>query len=123
MSETHFQFVDSKQNCCMIFLVTKQLCDIIVFLSEVDVRILTNQIVSISNDLSCISGEYSLSRRHTKCNLPFDSSANFIRGFYFNMCKLLRVYAFVDMYEKSLWQMFKVINKSCLKYCSKKFKK
>ena len=106
LSETHFQFVDSKQNHFMIFLVTKQPCDIILFLSEVDVRILTNQIVSVSNDLLYISGEYSLSKRHTKCNLPLDSSANFIRGFYFNMRKLLRAYSFVDMYEKTLWQMF-----------------
>ena len=62
-AETHFQLVDSKQNRCMIFLVSKQPCDIIVFLSEVYVGIFTNQIISISNDVLCVSGEYDLSTR------------------------------------------------------------
>ena len=129
LCETHFQFVDSKKNRCMIFLAAKQACDIIFFSSEVYVRILTNQIVSFSNDLLCISGEYGLSTRHTKLNLCLDSSANFICGFYFAMSKLLRVYPFVDMYEKFvpnfhyLPETFKIISKSYLEYCSKKFKK
>ena len=56
-SETNFQLVDSKQNRCMYFLAVKQPCDVVVFLSEVYVRILTNQIVSISNYIFCMSGE------------------------------------------------------------------
>ena len=53
-SETHFQLVNSKQNRCMYFLAVKQPCDIIFFLSEVYVRILINQIVSIFNDIFVI---------------------------------------------------------------------
>ena len=99
-------------------MIAKQPCDIIVFLSEVYVRNLTNQIVSISNDLLCMSGEYGLSTRHTKRNLFVDSGINFIVGFYFDMCKLLTAYPFVDMYEKFvpnvnyLTEAFKIINKS-----------
>ena len=61
----------------------------IVFLSEVYLRILTNQIVSISNNLLCLSGEYGLSKRCEKRELFLDSCANFIHTFYFDMCKLL----------------------------------
>ena len=50
-SETHCRLLDSKQDRCMNVLVVKQPCDIIVYLSEVYVRILYNQIVLISNDL------------------------------------------------------------------------
>ena len=92
LSETYFQLVDSKQNRRMIYLVAKQPCGIINFLSEVYVRILTNQIVSISNDLLFMSGKYGLSTRHTKRDLFLDSGANFICGFYFNMCKLLTLF-------------------------------
>ena len=105
-------------------MIAKQPCDIIVFLSEVYGRFLTNQILSISNDLLHMSGEYGLSTRHTKRNL----FVNFIGGFYFDMCKLLTAYPFVDMYEKFvpnvhyLTETFKIINKSYLEYCSKTFK-
>ena len=92
LSETYFQLIDSKQNRRMICLVAKQPCGIINFLSEVYVRILTNQIVSISNDLLFMSGKYGLSTRHTKRDLFLDSGANFICGFYFNMCKLLTLF-------------------------------
>ena len=127
--ETYFQLVDSKQNRCMNFLVVKQPCDIIVSLSEVYVRILTNEIVSISNDLLCMSGEYGLSTICEKRNLFLDSSANFICGLYFDMCKLLRADTFVYMYEKFvpnvdyLVETLKIINKPYLEYCSKKFNK
>ena len=105
--ETYFQLVGSKQNRCMNFLVVKQPCDIIVSLSEVYVRILTNQIVSIFNDLLRIQ----------------------VSIFYFDMCKLLRADTFVCMCEKCLpnvaysAETFKIINKPYLEYCSKKFNK
>ena len=50
-SETHSRLVDSKQNLCKNFLVVKQPCDSIVYLSEVYVRILSNRIALISNNL------------------------------------------------------------------------
>ena len=107
----------------MIFLAGKNPCDIIVFLSEVYVRILTNQIASISNDLLCMSGEYSLSTKLEKRHLFLDSGVNFIRAFYFDMCKLLNVFPFVSLYEKFvrnddyLPKTFKIINKAYLEYC------
>ena len=114
-------------------LVAKQPCDIIIFLSEVYVRILTNQIVSVSNDLLCMSGRHTkhvdIHTRHTKHNLFLDKGTNFILCFYFDMCKLLRAYPFVDMYEifmpsvHYLPETFKIINKSYVEYCSKNFKK
>ena len=100
--DTYFQLVVSKHNYCMNFLVVTQPCDIIASLSEVYVRILTNQIVSISNDLLLMSGEYGLSTMCEKRNLFLDSSASFICGFYFDMCKLLRADSFVYMYQKFL---------------------
>ena len=60
--KTHFELADSQGNCCINFLVAKHPCDIIVFLSEVYVRILTNQIVSISNDLLRLPGKYDLTK-------------------------------------------------------------
>ena len=45
-SDSHIQLVDSKQNRCMYFMLVKQWYDIIVYLSEVYVRILTNELVS-----------------------------------------------------------------------------
>ena len=127
--DTHFQLVVSKHNYCMNFLVVKQACDIILSLSECYVRILTNQIVSISNDLLLMSGEYGLSTMCEKRNLFLDSSASFICGFYFDMRKLLRADTFVYMYEKCLHNIdyltetFKIINKPYLQYYSKKFNK
>ena len=124
--DSHFQLVVSKQNCCMNFLVVKQPCDIIVSLSEVYVRI---RIVSISNDLLLMSGEYGLSKMCEKRNLFLNGSASFICGFYFDMCKLLRADNFVYMYEKFLpnvdylAETFKIINKPYLQYYSKKFNK
>ena len=72
---------------------------------------------------------YGLSARHTKRNLSLDSGSNFIRGFYFDTYRLLIAYPSVDMYEKFvpnvhyLSEMFKIINKFYLEYCSKKYKK
>ena len=126
-SETHSQLVVSEQNCYMNFLVVKQPCDIIIFLSEVYVRILTNQIVSISNDPLHMSGGYGLPTMCEKRNLFLDSGANFIRGFHFDMYKLLRGKTFVYMYENFVSNVdyfaetFKIINKLYLEHWSKKF--
>ena len=64
----HFKLVDSKQNRCMNFVVAKHSCDI-VFLSEFYNRILTNQLVSISNNILDMIGEFNLFILHEKCNL------------------------------------------------------
>ena len=128
-SNSHFQLVHSKQNCCMYFLVVKQPCDIVVYLSEVYVRILTNQIVSISNDLLSMSGEQNLSTIRDKCDMFVDSSVESICSFYFDMCKLLRPETFVYMYDNFVpnvdhsAETFKIINKSYLEYYLKKFNK
>ena len=127
--ETHFQLVDSKQNRCINLLVVKQPCGIIVSLAEIYVRILINQIVSNSNDLLRMSGEYGLSTICEKRNLFLDSGANFICGFYFDMCKLLRADDFVYMYEDFVpnvdysTETFKIVNKPYLEYYSKTFNK
>ena len=86
--ETHFQLFDFKQYRCIYFLVVKQPCDIVVSLLEVYVRILTNQIISISNDLLCLRGEYGRSTFREKRNLFLDNGISFIRGFNFDMCRL-----------------------------------
>ena len=101
----------------MIFLAAKHSCDIIVSLSKVYVRILTNQIVSISNDLLCLSGEYSLSTMLEKRHLFLDNDVNFIRLFYFDMCQLSNAFPFVSLYEKFVpndgyWpETYKIIKK------------
>lgn len=46
-----------------------------------------------------MSGEYGLSTMREKHNDFLDSDANFIKSFYFDMCKLLRADTFVYMYE------------------------
>ena len=61
-SKPHFELVDSKQNRWINFLAAKNPCDVIIFLSEVYVRILTNQVVSISNDFLRMPGEYDLTK-------------------------------------------------------------
>ena len=70
------------------------------FLSELYVRILTNQIVSISNDLLHMQGEYGVSMLCLKRNLFLNNGANFIKSLYFDMCKLLSADAFACIYEK-----------------------
>ena len=63
-----------------------------------------------------------------KLSLFLDRCVNFIRAFYFDLCKLLNAFPFVSSYEKFvpnddyLHETFKVINKPYLEYCSKKFK-
>ena len=125
-SETHLKLVDSKQNRCMNFLVVKHPCDIIVFLSEVYVRILSNQVFLISNDVLRSPGKYGLAKYGpSKRDLLFDSCVNFICCFYFDMCKLLRLSGFFHIYENFAPNVdyspetFKIINKSYLGYCEK----
>ena len=129
-SETHYKLVDSKQNRCMNFLVAKHPCDSMVFLSEVYVRILTNQVVSISNDLLRMPGKYDLTKYGlSKRNLFLDSCVIFIRCFCFDMCKLLRLSGFFHICENFApnadysAETFKIINKSYLECCAKKFNK
>ena len=122
-SETHFKLVDSKQNLCMNVLVAKHPFDIIVFLSEVYVRILTSEVVSISNDLLHLPGNYDLIKYgSSKDDLFLDSCTNFICCFYFDMCRLLRPSGFVHMYENFAPNVdysaktFEIINKFYLEY-------
>lgn len=95
------KLVDYKQNLCMNFIIDKDPCDIAIFLSEVCVRILTNQLISISNDISRMIGEYGLSKLSEKGNLFLDYSFIFICPFYFDhICKLLKPSGFQYMNEK-----------------------
>ena len=64
--------VDSNQNRCMYFLVAKQPCELAVKLSELWIRILINDSMSISNDF-LINGEYGLSSRKANRALFLDS--------------------------------------------------
>ena len=50
-SEKHDERGDSEHNRCKNFLIVKKPVDFVVVLSEVYVRILTNIIYSISNDI------------------------------------------------------------------------
>ena len=64
--------VDSNQNRCMYFLVAKQPSELAVKLSELWIRILINDSMSISNDF-LINGEYGLSSRKANKALFLDS--------------------------------------------------
>ena len=94
LTERQFKLVNSKQNCCMSFLVAKHPCDIIFSVSEVCVRILINHVASFSNDLLTMSSDYGSSIMYEKRVLFLDSCANFIRCFSFDLCKLLGPSAF-----------------------------
>ena len=110
----------------MNFLVAKQPCDGIVFLSEVYVRILTNQVASISNDLLSMSSKKMTKFDSSERDLSLDLWVNFIHCFYFDMCKLLTPSGFFHIYESFAANVdysaetFRIINKSYLEYCSKK---
>ena len=56
--EKHYELVDSEHNRCMTFLIVKNPADLVVALSEVYVRILTNVFYSISNDILQMTGDY-----------------------------------------------------------------
>ena len=64
--------IDAKQNCCINFIIAKHQCEIVIFLSEVYLRILTNHLVSISNDIFCMKGEYGLLSLREKRDLLLD---------------------------------------------------
>ena len=87
---------------------------------------LTNQIVSISNDQLRMRGGYSRSTLHEKRNLILDDGATFIRGFYFDMCKLLKADVFVHICDNFVSnfdysaEKFKIVNQLYLDYYSKK---
>ena len=83
----------------MLFLVAKQPCELAVKLSEVWIRILINDIASISSDF-LINGKYCLSSRKEKRALFLDSWVQFVKCFYFDACKLLYANAFVFVCEK-----------------------
>ena len=64
-------------------------------------RILLNEIISIADDIfKChISGcMFGISSRREKRGLLLMAGAEFVRKFYFGVCKLLRADAFVYMY-------------------------
>ena len=123
-----YTLVDSNQNRCMYFLVAKQPNELAVKLSEVWIRILINDIVSISND-PLIDGEYGLSSRKEKRALCLGSSVQFVKSFSFDSCKLLKANAFVYMYEKFESNVhycantLKIVNKHYLDYCKRKYNK
>ena len=119
LSESHFRLVNSKQNCCMKVLVVKQPSDIIVSLSEVCVRILIDQVVSIFN----FPGKFDLTLfDSTTRDLFLDCCITFICFLYFDVCKLLRPSGlnFAPNVDYSA-ETFKIINKSYLDYCIKMF--
>ena len=57
MSERYRDIVNSKQNRCLNFIIVKHSSELVIFLSEVYLRILTNYLVSVSNDILCMEGE------------------------------------------------------------------
>ena len=125
-SEKHYKLIESEHNQCMIFFVAKDSADL-VSLSEVYVRILTNIFYSISNEVLQMKGE-SLSTRLEKRDLFLDYSIRFIRGFYFDVCLLLKKTLFSVMFEQFelnvdfCTENLKIINYFYLQYCIKKFK-
>ena len=94
--------VVSKQNRCMHFLVVQHPCELAIVLSEVLVRILLNETISIADDIlhcdvpGCV---FCISSRKEKRDLFLMAGAEFFRKFYFNVCKLPRADGFVDMYH------------------------
>ena len=57
-SEKYYELVDSEHNRCITLLILKSPADLVVALSKVYVRILTNVFYSISNDILQMTGEY-----------------------------------------------------------------
>ena len=82
-SEMHYMLADWNQNRCIYSLVAKQPFGLAIKLSEVWIRISTNDIVSSSNDF-LINGEYDLSSRKEKRALFLDSCVQFVKSFYFD---------------------------------------
>lgn len=85
----------------MSFFVVKNPTDVVIVLSEVYVRILTNILYSISNDILQMKGEGDvLSTQLEKRDLFLDYSIRFISAFYFdNVYSLLKLALFLHMYR------------------------
>ena len=95
--------VESKQYRCMYVEAPKHPCDLVIVWSEVWVKILLNEIISVSDNI-LNSGQYGSSSRKEKRALFLDAGVQLVKKFYFGVCKLLGTDAFVDMY-KSLGQI------------------
>ena len=117
----------------MKFFVAKDSADLIVALSEVYVRILTNIFYSISNKILQMKGEcesLSISTRLEKRDLFLDYSIRFLHAFYFDdVSLLLKTTLFSVMFELKFElnvnyysDNIKVINSSYLQYCINKSK-
>ena len=122
----YYTLVDSKQYRCMYFLVAEQSCELAVKLSKVGVRILINDIVSISNGL-LIDGEYGMCSRKENRAWFLDTCVQSVKNFYFYTCKMLKTNAFVYMYDKfepnvhNSANTLKIDYKPYLDYCTKKY--
>ena len=127
-SRTHYALLASNQNKCMYFLVAKQPRKLAVKSSEVLIRILINDIASISNNF-LTDGEYGLSSRKEKKALFLDSCAQFLKSFYYDASKFLNANVLVHIYDKFEPNLhycvntLKIVNKPYLDYCSRKYSK
>ena len=86
----------------MYFLVARHLCELAIVLSEVWVTILLNKIIFLADDiLKCLVSDclFGISSRKEKGGQFLMAGAEFVRKFYFSVCRLLRAGAFVDMYR------------------------
>ena len=114
----------------MTHVVVQNPPDLAIVLSKVCARILTNIFYSISNDILQMKGEYEvLSTQFEKRCLFVDYSIRSMRTFYFhNVCLLLKPTLFSHLYENFevnadySGENLKIINKSYLGHCIKKFK-
>ena len=98
LSKDYYDLVVSKQNRCMYFLVARHPCELAIVLSKVLVRILLNEIISIADDIlkSHVSGYvFGISIRKEKRGLFLMAGAEFVRKFYFRVCRFLRADSFV----------------------------
>ena len=127
-SEKDYELIDSEHNRWMNCFIVKNPADLVVALSEVYVRILTNVFYSISNDILQMTGEYKERDIVEQYSLFLDYSVNFTRAFYFgNVCMLLKSISFLRMYKDFavnydyLGENLKIINDFYLQYCKKKF--
>lgn len=112
------------------FLIVKQPCGIVIFLSKVYLRIISNHLVLISNDILCMIGGDKLSLLAENCSLFLNYSARFIRSFYFDdLCKLFKSPGFKYIYDELVpdvdysTESFNISNKHNLDFCMKMFTK
>ena len=90
--------------------------DIVVCYSEILVRILNNNIVSISNDFLLMSGEYSFNKMYENRGFILDRGLQFIIKLYGDICKKLNALAFelFDYFEPDKHytsDAFKILNR------------